>query len=107
VRVPAANVIGSPGEGWKVANTSLAAERGGVGDLASRELIVGLIDLARAKRHGTGSAIDDGAVRQAIATLAVRARIQTALGNKVLTRLLQGVDDRDRRARHEGVGRAS
>jgi alkylation response protein AidB-like acyl-CoA dehydrogenase len=90
VRVPAANVIGAPGEGWKVANTSLAAERGGVGDLASRELVDGLIGLARAKRHGAATAIDDGAVRQAIAGLAVRARIQTALGHKVLTRALKG-----------------
>ena len=31
VRVPAANMIGSPGEGWKVAGVSLAEERTGVG----------------------------------------------------------------------------
>src|SRR6266545_3020875 len=31
VRVPVADVIGSPGQGWTVANASLAAERGGVG----------------------------------------------------------------------------
>ena len=35
VRVPVANVIGAPGEGWRVANASLAAERGGVGELSS------------------------------------------------------------------------
>jgi alkylation response protein AidB-like acyl-CoA dehydrogenase len=90
VRVPAANVIGAPGDGWKVANTSLAAERGGVGDLGSREVIDGLVDLARSKRHGGGVAIDDGAVRQAIAGLAVRSRIQGALGHEVLTRSLRG-----------------
>jgi alkylation response protein AidB-like acyl-CoA dehydrogenase len=31
VRVPRSNVIGEPGQGWKVANASLAQERGGVG----------------------------------------------------------------------------
>ena len=81
--MPAANVIGAPGEGWKVANTSLAAERGGVGDLGSREVIAGLIDLA-------GARLADGAVRQDIARLAVRSRIQGALGSTVLTRALRG-----------------
>ena len=31
VRIPAANVIGAPGEGWKVAGASLVEERSGVG----------------------------------------------------------------------------
>ena len=31
VRVPGANIIGGPGEGWKVAGASLAEERSGVG----------------------------------------------------------------------------
>ena len=31
VRIPAANVIGAPGEGWRVAGASLAEERTGVG----------------------------------------------------------------------------
>jgi alkylation response protein AidB-like acyl-CoA dehydrogenase len=89
VRVPAANAIGAPGEGWKVANASLATERGGVGDLGSRETIQGLVRLARAKRQRGGTAIDDGAVRQDIASLAARSRIQTALGHRVLTRAMQ------------------
>ena len=31
VRIPAANMIGGPGEGWRVAGASLAEERSGVG----------------------------------------------------------------------------
>jgi alkylation response protein AidB-like acyl-CoA dehydrogenase len=90
VHVPAANVIGAPGDGWKVANASLATERGGVGNLGSAAVIHDLIRLARDKRQAGGAAIDDGAVRQAIATLAARSRIQRALGHRVLTRALRG-----------------
>jgi len=86
VRVPVANVIGAPGEGWKVASASLATERGGVGRNLSWETVVRLADLARTtSRRGT-SLGDDGSVRQQIAAFAARSRIQDHLGKRVETR---------------------
>ena len=90
VRVPVANVIGAPGEGWKVANASLAAERGGVGELTSDGVIARLVGLAREHRRSGRPAMEDGAVRQAIAALVARSRVQRALGYGVATRALRG-----------------
>lgn len=70
VRVPAARMIGDPGDGWKVLQTALAAERAGMGGGASTsrrsrggfdEVVGDLIELARAAgRDG------DAVVRQEI-----------------------------------------
>jgi len=90
VRVPAANLIGATGEGWKVANTSLAAERGGVGELGSDDALRGLVRLARIRRQAGRPAIEDSAVRQQIAAYAARARIQRALGFRVATKAARG-----------------
>jgi alkylation response protein AidB-like acyl-CoA dehydrogenase len=90
VVVPAANVIGAPGEGWKVANVSLAAERGGVGEMAADDWIAGLVRLARSHQRGGRPAIEDGDVRQRIAGYVARTRIQRYLGHRVATKALQG-----------------
>jgi alkylation response protein AidB-like acyl-CoA dehydrogenase len=90
VRVPAEHIIGARGAGWKVANASLAAERGGVGELSSGDVIEGLLRLARDGCRGGRPAIEDGSVRQDIAAFAARARIQDYLGHKVATRALRG-----------------
>ena len=93
VRVPAANVIGAPGEGWKVANASLAVERGGVGGLDSDDVVHGLVRLARNHRRGGRPALEDSAVRQQLAAFAARARIQRALGYRVATKAAAGTSD--------------
>jgi len=91
VRIPAANVIGTPGEGWRVAGASLAEERTGVGsagggvDAAAR-----LIRLARRSQRFGRPAIEDGAVRQQIGDLAARARIQRHLGQRIATKAVKG-----------------
>jgi alkylation response protein AidB-like acyl-CoA dehydrogenase len=90
VRVPVANVIGTPGEGWKVANASLAVERGGVGGGGSAEALLGLVRLAHECRRGGRPAIADSAVRQDIGLFAARARIQDALGHTVATKAVRG-----------------
>jgi alkylation response protein AidB-like acyl-CoA dehydrogenase len=90
VRVPAANVIGAPGTGWKVANASLAVERGGVGTLGSSGVVEGLVRLARARYRGGHPLIEDGAVRQKIAAFACRSRLQRYLGHRVMTKALHG-----------------
>jgi alkylation response protein AidB-like acyl-CoA dehydrogenase len=91
VRIPAANVIGAPGEGWRVAGASLAEERTGVGsagggiDPAQR-----LVQLARRSRRLGRPAIEDGAVRQQIGDLAARSRIQRHLGQRMATKAMKG-----------------
>lgn len=82
VRIPAANMIGEPGEGWRVASHSLAEERGGLGGGGGgADPIERLLALARAIGRG-----DDDAVRQDIARLAARSRIQRYLGHAIATR---------------------
>jgi alkylation response protein AidB-like acyl-CoA dehydrogenase len=92
-RIPAANIIGAPGEGWRVAGASLAEERTGVGgagggggsDPAQR-----LVHLARRSRRLGRPAIEDGAVRQQIGDLAARSRIQRHLGQRMATKAMHG-----------------
>jgi alkylation response protein AidB-like acyl-CoA dehydrogenase len=52
VRVPVENLVGPPGEGWKVANTTLAHERNMLGSTTQTQLLFdGLLRLARRTRH--------------------------------------------------------
>jgi alkylation response protein AidB-like acyl-CoA dehydrogenase len=90
VRVPAANVIGEPGQGWRIATASLASERGGVGSGGSGDSVANLVRVARRYRRGGGRAIDDSAVRQELAGFAARSRIQRALGYRVATKAAAG-----------------
>jgi len=72
VRVPAANVVGSPGEGWAVAITTLMYERASIAVMLTIRLeasLTRLIDLARTTRRGGRRAADDPRVRDRIAAL--------------------------------------
>jgi len=88
VRVPAKNVIGNPGEGWRVATYSLVNERstvGGGGGGGSGEAVRELITLARSLgRSGEAS------VRQEIGRFIAASRIQKALAYKSATRAARG-----------------
>jgi alkylation response protein AidB-like acyl-CoA dehydrogenase len=90
VRVPGANMIGAPGEGWRVAGASLAEERSGVGGGGGSDPVQQLVDVARRHSRGGLRAIDDGAVRQQIGAFAARARIQRHLGQRVATKAAKG-----------------
>jgi alkylation response protein AidB-like acyl-CoA dehydrogenase len=91
VRVPVANVIGSPGEGWKVAGASLAEERSGVGGGGGGgDPVLRLIDVARHHKVGNRPAIENDAVRQDIGALAARWRIQQHLGQRMATKGARG-----------------
>jgi alkylation response protein AidB-like acyl-CoA dehydrogenase len=90
-RVPVANVIGAPGEGWKVAGASLAEERTGVGGAGgSSDPMLRLIDLARQNKVGGRAALESDAVRQEIGALAARSRIQRHLGQRMATKAMKG-----------------
>ena len=91
VRVPAANMIGGPGEGWRVAGASLAEERSGVGGGGGgADPVLRLVDVARRHTRGGRPAIDNGAVRQQIGAFAARSRIQRHLGQRVATKAARG-----------------
>jgi alkylation response protein AidB-like acyl-CoA dehydrogenase len=72
VRVPRANVVGEPGDGWTVAMTTLLHERGtlGFGLTAYLEQTLGhLVRLARTPDAGGARPADDPIVRDRIARL--------------------------------------
>jgi alkylation response protein AidB-like acyl-CoA dehydrogenase len=93
VRIPRAAVIGAPGEGWGIANASLATERGGVAGHGGTSDASKLVELARAHRRRGRPAIEDDDVRQAIGGFAARAIIQRALGYRVATKAAKGAVD--------------
>ena len=93
VRIPAANIIGVPGEGWRVAGASLAEERtgvGGAGGGGGNDPGQRLVRLARRTKRQGRPAIEDGAVRQQIGDLAARSRIQRHLGQRMATKAAKG-----------------
>jgi alkylation response protein AidB-like acyl-CoA dehydrogenase len=90
VRIPAANVIGQPGGGWTVAQTSLLSERSGVGSGSGAGVSAGLVEIAQQHRRRGRPAIEDDAVRQTIGDFNARSRIFKALGYRVATKAAQG-----------------
>ena len=89
VRIPVENVIGKPGEGWKIATMSLGEERSGIGS-GGGDPISTLVELARQHRRNGRPAIEDSAVRQDIARFAARSRIFRYLGHRVATKAVKG-----------------
>ncbi|MCU1344793.1 MAG: acyl-CoA dehydrogenase protein [Acidimicrobiia bacterium] len=90
VRVPVGNVIGQPGEGWKVAAASLVSERGGVGAAGSGDSVTALVRLAQHHQRDGRACIEDSAVRQEIGAFAARSRIQRYLSYQVATKAGNG-----------------
>jgi alkylation response protein AidB-like acyl-CoA dehydrogenase len=93
VRVPVANVIGAPGQGWKISSASLAAERGGVGVVDSERTVALLVELARRGERRGRSLLEDDEVRERIAGFAARSRIQSLLTKRSQTRAERGEPD--------------
>jgi alkylation response protein AidB-like acyl-CoA dehydrogenase len=93
VRVPATAVIGRRGDGWTVAQASLAQERGGVGGNEHGAAVGALVRAARHHRRGGKPAIHDAAVRQEVARYAARSRIHTYLAYRMATKAASGTTD--------------
>ena len=85
VRIPTANVLGELGEGWKVAQTTLASERTAIAGGSGGADPPGLIDLAR--RFGRDR---DPLTRQAIVDAHVRGELLRFLRYRAQTALSQG-----------------
>jgi alkylation response protein AidB-like acyl-CoA dehydrogenase len=86
VRIPAANVLGQPGEGWRIAQTTLTSERSSIaGGGGSTPEPSALVDLAR--RSGrTG----DPLVRQTLARIHTQSALLRFLRYRTQTALSQG-----------------
>jgi alkylation response protein AidB-like acyl-CoA dehydrogenase len=84
VRIPDANRLGAPGDGWRVAMTTLTSERNLIGG-ASGNRVGDLIDLAREQ-----GLRNDARIRQRLAQAYVRQQLITYLGWRTLSDISQG-----------------
>ncbi len=91
VRVPAANVIGTEHDGWRLAKVTLGNERvslSGEGALWGRGPTTGdLIDLVRA--HG---GVDDAPMRQRLAALHIESEILRLIRLRTVSARLRGLE---------------
>jgi len=85
VRIPDAHVLGAPGEGWRVAQTTLVSERGAIAGGSGGADPAGLIDLARQRGQDR-----DPLVRQALVEAHLRCELLRFLRLRSLTALSKG-----------------
>ncbi|MDT5004959.1 MAG: hypothetical protein QOJ24_2135 [Mycobacterium sp.] len=92
VEVPAASMIGAPGQGWSIANATLAHERTNVGGIVVklRLAVDALVDLARRVTVDGRPAIDSDRVRDRIGEFSAEVEALSALTYANLTRWLSG-----------------
>ncbi|EUA39390.1 acyl-CoA dehydrogenase, C-terminal domain protein [Mycobacterium avium subsp. avium 2285 (R)] len=92
VSVPADAMIGAPGEGWKIANASLAHERTGVGAavVKLRGALEAITALAHTATVQGRAAIENGWVRDRIGSLTADVEALSALTDANVHRWLQG-----------------
>jgi alkylation response protein AidB-like acyl-CoA dehydrogenase len=89
VRIPDAQRLGQIGEGWQVSITTLMNERLAVGSAPPPDASE-LLDLARGVELEHGPAIEDGAVREAIADWYVQAEGLRLIRARTMTALSRG-----------------
>jgi alkylation response protein AidB-like acyl-CoA dehydrogenase len=86
-RIPAENVVGPVGEGWKVANSLLGLERGeeaATNPIFFRAELDRLIDLARER-----GLADDPIVRDRLAWCYTKVEVMRFLGYRILTQVVR------------------
>jgi len=83
VRIPAANVVGEVGEGWKVARTVLASEAGMIGGAGQTSNFDAVLALAR-HCDRTGDAV----IRQRLADVYTRERILKFMQYRMQTAIM-------------------
>lgn len=93
VRIPARNIVGARGDGWKVSRSTLKHERMLIGDThASRTSFDALVALAREVRKDGRPAIADSGVRQRLASVAGYLAAQEWAVARMLTAMHQNRD---------------
>ena len=92
VRIPAAAMIGAPGQGWAIANASLAHERSDVGAsvVKLRLGIDALLDLAREIEIDGVPSLETSLVRDRIGQLIAEVEALSALTSVQINRWLRG-----------------
>jgi alkylation response protein AidB-like acyl-CoA dehydrogenase len=92
VRVPVTALLGPENEGWKVAHSTLAHERGMVVTLHEglRRQLNGVISRARELPLGDGVATEHGAVRQRITELYVIGEVMAFMADRLTASQLSG-----------------
>ena len=91
VRVPAENIVGRRGEGWKIANTTLKHERNMIGDTTYHSVLFdNLVRLAKERKRNGRPAIEDPHVRQQLVELEAEAEVQRFSMYRQLTHTARG-----------------
>ncbi|MCU1692377.1 MAG: acyl-CoA dehydrogenase [Frankiales bacterium] len=92
VEVPADALIGAPGQGWAIANATLAHERAGVGAAVVRLQLAwhALVELAGVVEVEGRPAREDGGVRDELGRLGAEVEACTALTRATLRRWTAG-----------------
>lgn len=88
VRVPAANILGAEGDGWRVAMTTLMHERGTLGvvlQMRSGAMLEDLIKLARSTTINGDRMIDRPAVRDTLAEFEIEVEAMRMTGNRSIS----------------------
>ncbi len=93
VRVPAENLIGQEGQGWRLAQTTLGFERGG--NTLSRATrhhanLARLIEVSSFLQRNGRPAIEDPLVRQKIGRMIVEVEVLRYAGLRILSKLEKG-----------------
>jgi alkylation response protein AidB-like acyl-CoA dehydrogenase len=94
VELPAEAMIGTPGQGWAIANATLAHERTSVGAavVKLKLAIDGLVDLARRVNVSGRPALESDMVRDRIGQFTAEVEALSALTYANLTRWLRGTE---------------
>jgi len=94
VKVPASAMIGAPGQGWAIANATLAHERTGVGAavVKLKLAVQALTDLARQVDRGGKPAIESDLVRDRIGEFSAEVEALAALTYANVTRWSRGTE---------------
>ena len=93
VRIPAQNIVGRRGEGWKVSRSTLKHERMLIGDsTGSRMTYDALVALAKEVQRNGRPAIQDPAVRQRLAEVAGYVAAQEWSVARMLTAIHKNED---------------
>ena len=86
VRVPRHQIVGKPGEGWKVANATLTHERGMLGDPnAARSRLLAIAELMKTETVGGERLMDNPVFRDRLVRLQARVYAMQANGLRVMT----------------------
>ncbi len=91
VRVPLEHLVGEPGSGWAVANTTLRHERNMLGSVTqTQNLFAGLLRVARHARRGARAALRDPNLRQRLAQLKIEVEALRFHSYRNLSSALRG-----------------